>query len=155
MRGVFNAIALVGDAVGEQMFYGRGAGKMPTASSVVSDLVDVARGTAKAAFDGMGFLSSGEKLPVVGMEETRSRYYVRFMVVDRFGVLGGIARVLGERRVSIASVIQREERVGEAVPIVMLTHEAVEADFRGAVEAVDALDFVTGPTTFLRVEGGE
>ena len=154
VRGVFNAIALVGDAVGEQMFYGRGAGRMPTASSVVSDLVDIARGTAKAAFEGMGFLSSDEKLAAVAMERTRSRYYVRFMVMDRFGALGGIAHILGEHRVSIASVIQREERVGEAVPIVMLTHEALEEDFRRAISEVDRLEFVTSPTTFLRVESG-
>ena len=154
VRGVFNAIALEGDAVGEQMFYGRGAGRMPTASSVVSDLVDVARGTARAVFDGMGFLSSDEKLPVVRMKDTRSRYYVRFMVLDRFGVLGGIARILGEHRVSIASVIQREERYGDSVPIVMLTHEALEADFSDAIAELDEIEFVTCPATFLRVEGG-
>ncbi len=155
VRGVFNAITIEGDAVGEQMFYGRGAGKMPTASSVVSDLVDVARGAAKAAFDGMSFLSAEERLPVVAVAETRSRHYVRFTVLDRFGVLGTIARILGEHRVSIASVIQHEERQGQSVPIILLTHEALEADFRAALAEIDALDFVTCPAAFLRVEGGE
>ncbi len=150
---VFNAVEVTGHAVGEVMFYGRGAGRMPTASAVVADLVEVARGTAESATRELAFWAEGEPLEVAPAGESRSRFYVRFSVREEYGVLGQIARVLGEHRVSIASVIQKEPDRSEDIPIVMLTHEARHGDFRAALGEIDELGFMLQRSVFLRVEG--
>jgi homoserine dehydrogenase len=135
------------------MFYGRGAGRMPTASAVVADLVEVARGTAESATRELAFWAEGEPLEVAPAGESRSRFYVRFSVREEYGVLGQIARVLGEHRVSIASVIQKEPDRSEDIPIVILTHEARHGDFRAALGEIDGLGFMLQRSVFLRVEG--
>src|SRR5262244_1425741 len=126
VTGVFNAIFLTGDAVGDLMFYGRGAGQMPTASAVLSDVIEIARRIAH------GLPSLSLELPSVGlaplpltpMEAIRCRYYLRVTAQDRPGVLSKVAGILGENDISIANVIQKGRGVREAVPVVMLTHEA-------------------------------
>lgn len=153
VRDVFNAVLVRGDATGEVMLYGRGAGMMPTASAVISDIVDAARGSARQTFTKLQFFQNPRAdLPVIPMCKTRSRYYVRFRVLDQPGAMGKIASVLGEKGVSIASVIQKEPHEGGDVPIVMLTHNTIEERFKGALAEIERLPFVKQPTCFFRVE---
>jgi homoserine dehydrogenase len=152
---VFNAVEVSGHAVGRVMFRGRGAGRMPTASNVVADIVEVARGSAARATDQLAFWAGDSALAVAPAEEARTRFYVRFSVSDEYGVLGRIARVLGEHSVSISSVIQKEPRADAedaGVPIVMLTHEARGGDFLAALADVDGFDFAKRKSVFIRVE---
>jgi homoserine dehydrogenase len=156
VSGVFNAVFLTGHAVGDLMFYGRGAGQLPTASAVWSDIVEIARRIAH------GIPALAIELPSVGpgtlplrpMEAIRSCYYLRVMAQDRPGVLSRVAGILGENDISIVSVIQKGRATGEAVPVVMMTHEARERDMRTALAAIDRLRVVSSPTTMIRVEGG-
>jgi len=156
VSGVFNAVFITGDAVGDLMFYGRGAGQLPTASAVWSDVVEIAR---RIAHD---IVTTGLELPSAGaqavrvqpMDEVRTAYYLRVMAQDRPGVLSRITGVLGENDISIASVIQKGRGARAAVPVVMMTHEALERDMRRALGAIDGLSDVASPTTMIRVEGG-
>ena len=155
VSGPMNAVRLVGDAVGPVMLYGQGAGCMPTASAVISDLAAVARGTAELAFARIRFVRDhGAAFEVTPHEEVETGYFARFMVRDEFRVLGRIALALGDHSVSIDSCIQKETKPDGSVPIVLLTHRARERDFLAAVEAIDAEGFVTQPTRFIRVEDG-
>ncbi|MBI4609326.1 MAG: homoserine dehydrogenase [Candidatus Rokubacteria bacterium] len=157
VSGVFNAVFITGDAVGDLMFYGRGAGQMPTASAVWSDIVEIARrqahGLPALPLDLPG--SSARPLPLQPMEEIRCAYYLRVMALDRPGVLSQVAGILGRHDISIASVIQKGRAAAEAVPVVMMTHEARERDMRQALAAIDRLPVVAGRTMMIRVEGGE
>src|SRR5438477_1863424 len=156
VSGVFNAVFITGDAIGDLMFYGRGAGQMPTASAVWSDVLEIARRTAH------GIPALGLELPAVGagalplrsIDTVRCCYYLRVMAQDRPGVLSRVAGILGQHDISIASVLQRERAANEAVPIVMMTHEAREHDMRRALAAIDRLPDVGTATTMIRVEGG-
>ncbi|MBF0342983.1 MAG: homoserine dehydrogenase [Nitrospirae bacterium] len=147
---VLNAVYVIGDAVGETMYYGRGAGDMPTGSAVVSDIIDIARGnhhTLKQYNAGV--------YKIKDMKDVHSMYYFRFTALDRPGVLSKISGVLGEHNISISAVIQRERREGEAVPLVVLTHKARERDVLDAVMKIDKLPVVADTTKFIRVEGKE
>jgi homoserine dehydrogenase len=155
VSGVFNAVFITGDAVGDLMFYGRGAGQLPTASAVWSDALEIARRIAH------GIPALGLELPAVGVgalplrsiDTVRCSYYLRVMAQDKPGVLSRVAGILGQHDISIASVLQKERAVREAVPIVMMTHEARESDMRRALAAIDKLRDVAAPTTMIRVEG--
>jgi homoserine dehydrogenase len=156
VAGVFNAIFLTGDAVGDLMFYGRGAGQMPTASAVWSDVLEIARrvahGIPALALD---LPSVGpQPLPLTPMDAIRCCYYLRVMAHDRPGVLSRVAGILGDNDISIANVIQKGRGTREAIPVVMLTHEARERDMRVALTAIDRLPDVATATTMIRVEGG-
>jgi homoserine dehydrogenase len=156
VSGVFNAVFITGHAVGDLMFYGRGAGQMPTASAVWSDVVEVAR---RIAHDipalALELPSVGPgALPLRPMESIRCCYYLRVMAQDRPGVLSRVAGILGDNDISIASVIQQGRATGEAVPVVMMSHEARERDMRAALAAIDRLPVIAMPTTMIRVEGG-
>lgn len=148
VKGVFNAVFLKGDAVGETMFFGRGAGMMPTASAVVSDIAMVARGLTGPSSD----LSSLKPASLQSIDDLRTEYYLRFSVVDRPGVLAQIAKYLGDHEISIASVYQRERDEGSRVPIVIMTHEAREVSVRKAIEKINRLDSVLDETVVIRVE---
>jgi homoserine dehydrogenase len=156
VSGVFNAVFITGDAVGDLMFYGRGAGQLPTASAIWSDALEIARRIAH------GNRSLALELPSVGpgapplkpMDEIRCCYYLRVMALDRPGVLSRVAGILGDNDISIANVIQKGRGTREAIPVVMLTHEARERGMRAALAAIDALPDVALPTTMIRVEGG-
>jgi homoserine dehydrogenase len=152
VSGAFNAILVTGDAAGDQMFYGRGAGQMPTASAVWSDAIEIARRIAYQHVTlAEDFPLGGEhRLRMRPMSEVRSAYYLRAMVQDRPGVLSQVAGILGRLDISIATVIQKG-RAG-AVPIVMLTHEALERNMAAALQEIDRLDVVALPTVLLRVE---
>jgi homoserine dehydrogenase len=155
VSGVFNAVFMTGDNVGDLMFYGRGAGQLPTASAVWSDVLDIARrvahGLPALAVDLPG--SGAAALPIRPMDDIRTAYYLRVMALDRPGTLAQVAGHLGQHGISIVSVLQkrRAER-HEAVPIVMMTHEARERDMRAALAAIDKLPVVASPTTMIRVE---
>ena len=156
VEGAYNAIHISGDLVGDVMFYGLGAGMMPTGSAVVSDLLDLGRDLlgdrgvriSPLACDGKGTTKSTIK----PMDELVINYYFRFSAVDRPGVLSKISGILGSRDISIASVIQKGRQVEGSVPLVMMTHEARERDVRLALAEIDKLNVVTAPTRLLRVE---
>jgi homoserine dehydrogenase len=154
VSGVFNAVFITGDNVGNLMFYGRGAGQLPTASAVWSDTLDIARRVAHGvpALDVELPSVSGRPLPLRSMEEIRSAYYLRVMAMDRPGVLAQVAGILGRHDISLLSVLQKGRAHGEAVPVVMMTHEARERDMRAALAEIDLLPVVASHTTMIRVE---
>jgi homoserine dehydrogenase len=154
VSGVFNAVFITGDNVGNLMFYGRGAGQLPTASAVWSDAIEIARRVAHgvAALDVDLPSVSRHALAIRPMDEIRSAYYLRVMALDRPGVLAQVAGILGQHDISLASVLQKGRARAAAVPVVMMTHEARERDMRDALRAIDALPVVAGPTAMIRVE---
>lgn len=154
--GPFNAIYVEGDATGSTMYYGRGAGSVPTGSAVVSDIADIARNIQKNALGRVPTIPniSGD-VRIRKMDDIVSRYYFRFSALDKPGVLSKISGILGNHNISLTSVIQKGRMVGEAVPLVVLTHEAKEKDMRQAIEEIDKLPVVMGKTVVIRVEGKE
>lgn len=152
-----NAIEVYGDAVGPTLYYGAGAGEMPTASAVVADLMEIAREIRRGGVGPVAPLSyMPDHLvpkPKVPMGELSGRCYLRFTAVDRPGVLSHIAGALGDEGVGIESVVQpRAALPGASVPVIVLTHPTSEAALRRALEAVDRLDDVTAPTLLIRIE---
>jgi homoserine dehydrogenase len=155
--GVFNAIYIQGDAVGPTLFYGQGAGQMPTASAVVSDLVELGRnilvGASGRRVPHLAYQESAiEKIPLKKMEDVVVPFYMRFSAVDRPGVLSRVSGILGKNGISISSVIQKGRQVNGAVPVVMMTHEARERNVHRALREIDRLGVILGETMFLRVE---
>ncbi|HSB72136.1 MAG TPA: homoserine dehydrogenase [Candidatus Methylomirabilis sp.] len=156
--GVYNAVHIRGDSAGSLMFSGRGAGQMPTASSVVADIVEIAHNIVFHRPSRASLFPTetvGEGLALRPMERIRSRYYLRVMAVDKPGVLSAISGVLGEHHISIASMIQKGRAEQAAVPIVMLTHEAAEGDMQKALKQINRLHVVSQDTLCIRVEGVE
>ena len=147
--GVYNAIYINGDAIGPTLFYGQGAGQMPTGSAVVSDLVDLGRNLLVRATGRrvplLSFQESAiEKIPLKKMDEGVVPFYMRFSALDRPGVLSKISGILGKNKISISSVIQKGRQVNGAVPIVMMTHEAKERNVHRALEEIDRLGVIDG-----------
>ena len=154
VRGAYNALMVVGDIVGDTMYYGMGAGMMPTASAVVADVIDIARKIASGSAGkkpSFSFPHNGE-IKVKPIEEIVTKYYLRFSALDRPGVLSKISGILGSHNISIESVIQKGRKVSGYVPIVMTTHEAPESQMRKAIEEIDQLDVIGSPTTLIRIE---
>ncbi len=148
--GVFNAVVAEGDFVGRVMLEGRGAGAGPTASAVVADLVDLARGRATPVWGADD--TALADLPAVPMSAHVGAYYLRLMVVDRPGVIADVTAALRDAGVSLESMIQRGRAPGEAVPVVLVTHETNEAAMREALDHINALDAVLEPPTLIRIE---
>jgi homoserine dehydrogenase len=151
VNGVYNAIYVHGDMVGSTLFYGRGAGQNPAASSVVSDIGDVAR-TIVTGHSSRILLGGHRRSRLRRTGNIETRYYMRFLVTDKPGVLAKIAGVLGRHHISIASVHQKERRAARVVPVVMMTHEAKESDVRQALQHIDRLGFAKQPTVTIRTE---
>jgi homoserine dehydrogenase len=154
VNGVFNAVYIEGDAIGKALYYGRGAGEMPTASAVVSDIVDIARNIRTGAVEriyGLG-MPVNQELSIRKMEDISSCYYLRFSALDKPGVLSRISGILGGFNISIKSVIQKERKKEKAVPLVMMTHKARERDVTLALKKINKLSIVSGKTLFIRVE---
>ncbi len=151
---VFNAVLLEGDAVGQILLYGKGAGDMPTGSAVMSDIVDVARNIAAETpiRISTAHYNANRKVPVKAMDDLESRYYLRFTVQDSPGVLAAITSHLSSQGISIASVIQKEEHPETGVPVILLTHKAVEKNLRAALSAIEAMPSVMAPTQVIRIE---
>ncbi|MBK9307349.1 MAG: homoserine dehydrogenase [Nitrospira sp.] len=157
VEDVYNAIQLVGDAVGDVVLYGRGAGSMPTGSAVVSDIIAIARNVIKGAIGRVPVASfqqdQRKPLRVRSMEEISSLYYLRFTVVDRPSVLAQIAGELGRCGISISSMVQQGRCEGQTVPVVIKTHSAKERDVQTALREINRKPFVSEPTMLIRVEG--
>jgi len=145
---VFNGIYIVGDVVGPVMMYGQGAGMMPTSSAVVSDCLDIIENMDEPVAYGPKYTQVKR---IKDMEQIKSKYYMRFTVIDKPGVLHAISGILSEFNISIASVTQKERKKGQEVPIFMMIHEALEKNVRQAVKEIDELDVVKRKTLFIRV----
>lgn len=155
VQGAMNAVMVHGDAVGSTVYYGAGAGELPTASAVVADLVDVARLVDADHDHRVPYLAFQQNAmadtPVMAMDDVQSSYYLRLRVEDRPGVLADIARILADSSISIGSMFQ-EPAVNDETDIIFLTHEAREGDILNAILKIQTLDFVRSPVTRLRVE---
>ncbi len=148
VRHEFNAVYVKGDVTDATLYYGRGAGRMPTAGAVVADLVDIARrgtGSAPAPF------VYGPKRPIRDMGHIEGAYYLRLTTQDQPGVLGKVCTALGNHRVSIAWCIQKGEIANGAVHVILMTHETVESAVQSALSEIDQMDFIVEPTHVLRV----
>lgn len=154
--GAFNAVRMVGDFVGPVMLYGLGAGMDATASAVVGDVISIARNTLSGARDRapvMGYREQYVKdLSIMPIEDVVTQYYLRFATVDKPGVLAKISGILGEYDIGIASMLQPERQESGAVPIVLMTHDAKEANIRSALAKIDELDVVREKSRFIRIE---
>jgi homoserine dehydrogenase len=155
VRDAYNAVHVVGDAVGDTLYYGRGAGQMPTASAVVADIIDLAVGRAQRTFQTLRLWSgNGRPTSIQAPGTVRSRFYLRLMVHDRPGVLAEVASLLAQRHISISSVIQHEaldEHEGASVPLVMMTHSTVTVDFGATVAEIDRHGCVAAPSVYYPV----
>jgi len=155
VNGVFNAIYVEGDATGAGLYYGKGAGDMPTGSAVVSDISDIARNIRAGADDRIQrFDISGRSgLKVKKMEDVSTCYYLRMSAIDKPGVLSKISGILGDNNISIESMIQKGRKKEKAVAMVLMTHEAREKDMMKALKEIKKLKVVSGKPLYLRVEG--
>ena len=156
VNGTLNAVTVTGDASGDILLYGRGAGMMPTASAVVSDLVDLARNLlagVSGRVPGLGFQTGNVRaVPILPIEEISGHYYFRFSALDRPGVLSTISGVLGRHGISLQSVHQKGRKTNGAVPLVMLTHRAREKDVQQALATIGTLDVVAAKPVLIRIE---
>jgi homoserine dehydrogenase len=156
--GVYNAIQIVGDACQDIMLYGRGAGSLPTGSAVVADIMDIGRQILVQPSRNLPETFAEENMPHVElqlMESITSLYYFRLMALDEPGVLSQISGILGQHRISIAQMIQRGRKKGGSVPLVIMTHTALERDIQKAVVQIKGLSCVTEEPVLIRVEGNE
>ena len=152
----FNAFHIIGDASDSVFLYGQGAGMMPTASAVLSDVIDISRdiikGTAGRVPPRVLDEEKIEQINLLPFEDIITNYYFRFSAVDSPGVLSRIAGILGQNNISIAAVIQKGRKQDGAVPIVMTTYKAREKDVQKALDDIDKLDVVMGKTMLIRIE---
>ena len=155
----FNAVHVIGDAVGPVLFYGKGAGQMPTASAVTADVIDTILGRTRITFDALDLWPDGvtQSVPLRDPTLSSGRFYLHFQVEDQPGVLSQITTVLGQRGISVASVLQREEAAangtgtGRTVPLIVMTHEANVAAVSEAISTINAFHCVRGECVSLRV----
>lgn len=156
VNGTVNAVTISGDAVGNILLYGRGAGMMPTASAVVSDLVDLSRNLITGSSGRIPLLSyqteNIRKTAVISIEEIFTHYYIRFAAMDRPGVLSKISGILGKYDISIRSAYQKGRKTNGSVPLVMLTHTAKEASVAKALREITELDVVSDRPVLIRIE---
>lgn len=162
VHGSMNAVTINADATGETMLYGAGAGMMPTASAVLSDITDIARNIISSAINNrsystrvpiLGFQDSNiRQIPIMPVDEINTCYYIRLAAVDRPGVLSKITGILGNRNISIQSVHQKGRRHNGPVSIVMITHGAVEKDVQLALKEISNLDVIPDKPVVIRIE---
>ncbi len=153
VNGVFNAVMVDSDLAAQTLYYGSGAGRLPTASTVLADVADIARNQAVAASNRISAVPcTGETLSVKPISGVRTRYYLRLMPADKPGVLAQFTGILGAHGISIESVLQKGESVDGHVPVVIITHEALESDMVAAIKEIDALDAVLTGAVRLRIE---
>jgi homoserine dehydrogenase len=159
VNGTLNAITVSGDAVGDILLYGHGAGMMPTASSVVSDIVDLSRNirlNATGRVPLMSYQSDRVKpIPVLPIKDITTRYYFRFLAMDKPGVLSKISGILGKYAISLKSVHQKGRKTNGAVPVVMFSHSAKEDDVQKALFEIKSLDVVSHDPMLVRIEESE
>ena len=154
VNGVLNAVLVEGDAVGPTMYYGPGAGSEATASSVIADIVDIAREIDNAGnVPHLGYSSETENMPVLPVSEIVTAYYLRITVKDEIGQMANIARIMSEKGINIEAIIQKEpEDESDVVPLILLTHPVREHRMDDAISAMQALESVTKPIVRIRVE---
>jgi len=155
--GVMNAVLVNADAVGPTLYYGAGAGSEPTASAVVADIVDVARTLTVDPENRVPHLAfqpdALSDVPVLSMEAVETAYYLRLCAKDQPGVMAAITCILGDAGISIEAIMQKEPREGATdVPVILLTRTVREQQMNGAIQAIEALDIVTGSVTRIRME---
>jgi homoserine dehydrogenase len=159
--GVMNAVLVTGDAVGPTLYYGAGAGADATASAVVADIIDVVRMLTADPENRVPHLAfqpdALSDLPILGMEEVKTAYYLKMQAADKPGVLSDITRILGERDISIEAMIQREpagsfNNEDRTATIIMLTHNVIEGSMNQAIQEIEALEFVRSQVTRIRME---
>ena len=159
VNGAYNAIYVEGDFVGPNLYYGLGAGRRPTGSAVVSDIIYLARrlrnGIDKLLPPLAHVRPQREEIPIQPMEALNASYYFRFSAIDRPGVLSKISGILGDHQISISNVIQKGRKMNGSVPVVMLTHEARESNVSKALLQIAELDVLTAKTMVIRVEEEE
>ena len=157
VNGSLNAVTISGDAVGDMMLYGHGAGMMPTASAAISDVVDIARALLNGGVPKVPMLSFQteriRKIPIHPIDEISTVYYFRFSALDQPGVLSKISGILGDHAISIKSVHQTEQKLNGAVPIFMLTHQAKEAEVKKALSKIASLEVIADTPLLIRIEG--
>jgi homoserine dehydrogenase len=156
VEGAMNAVLVRGDAVGQTLYYGKGAGEEPTASAVVADLVDVTRlhtADPEHRVPHLAFQPDAmADTPILSINDVVTSYYLRLTVADQPGVLADLARVLAEANISIGSMIQQPAEQGEDAELIFLTHEAIERNVNAAILKIEALPFVHSRVTRLRME---
>lgn len=154
IEGPFNALHIHGDWVGDVLLYGQGAGRRPTTSAVMGDVMDLARGIVAGCPDRVPPLgdagAEGGRLEIAPMDDTVCQYYFRCLALDQPGVLATVSRVLADHRISIKSVIQKGRSSSGPVNIVMVTHEAREKAVRAALKEIDQLPVIAEPTRLIR-----
>ena len=159
VNDVYNAVYMEGDFVGPSLYYGLGAGRRPTGSAVVSDIIALARQIRAGVNSFMPPLghvhAKRDKIAIRNMDKLNTACYFRFSAIDKPGVLSKIAGILGDKSISISSVIQKGREINGSVPIVMLTHEAMEKNIKEALDQIDKLDVLTDKTVVIRVEEGK
>lgn len=156
VEGAMNAVLVRGDAVGQTLYYGKGAGEEPTASAVVADLVDVTRlhtADPEHRVPHLAFQPDAmADTPILSIDDIVTSYYLRLTVADQPGVLADLARVLADAKISIGSMIQQPAEQGEDAELIFLTHEAIERNVKAAIVKIEALPFVRSRVTRLRME---
>ncbi len=152
VNGVFNACYIKGDAAGEIMLYGYGAGALPAGSAVAGDIVDAACSLRQGSARGTPYFPACELKRIKTEEEISSCYYVRFSAIDKPGILAEISGILGKHNISIASVIQKGRRGGDTVPIVMMTHTAREKNITEALSEINSLEIIKSASVLIRIE---
>ncbi|MFQ5541382.1 MAG: homoserine dehydrogenase [Candidatus Binatia bacterium] len=155
VRGPYNAVFIDGEALGPTMYFGQGAGMMPTATAVLADIIEIARNRIHGKslrIPPLGYsMGSLSRFPMRRIDDLKTEYYLRFMVLDRPGVLAQISAILGHYGISIASVIQKEEREGKSVPVIMHTRSAQERDIKKAISKINRLKVVKAKSVYIRV----
>lgn len=153
VNGVFNAIDVEGDLVGKVIFYGQGAGPLPTSSAVIADVVNIAQSIVRGV-ECIPKVSDGANQAIKPMADVETRYYIRMNIVDQAGVLAQISKILGDKSISIASVIQKEsDQSTKSTEIVIMTHKAREKAVQEALGEMKKLAVVKEVSNFVRVEG--
>jgi len=156
VNDVYNAIFVKGDLVGDNLFYGKGAGAEPTSSAVISDIVAIAKTISKGCCKVekcVALKKDVEKLKCI--DEIKTRYYIRFSAIDKPGVLTKISGILAKHGISIAHVTQKQRKSQKVVPIIMMIHEALERDMTKALKEIDALSIMKKKSVSIRVEDSD
>lgn len=152
VHGVFNAVMVCGDMTGPTLFYGRGAGREPTASTVIGDIGDLMKNLLTGSARRFRAAGTGAPVRLLDRGEAQTRHYLRLALRDRPGTLARITAVLGAHGISIASVLQQEEGAGECVPVVIITHRCLERECQAALQELARLDVVGGEPVRIRIE---
>ncbi|MEA3328904.1 MAG: homoserine dehydrogenase [Candidatus Omnitrophota bacterium] len=152
VRGRYNAVYIRGDLTGDTIFYGPGAGMLPAASAVVADLVDLATSLISGHKEAKKVFPAKKGMSIRKIRDIETKYYVRLQALDQPGVLAQIAGILGDNKISIASVIQKRKHCQESAPIVMMTHKAREANLQQALEKINNLAVIKEKAVVVRIE---